>query len=85
LGFCGKEGLLIPTKEPEYDPINAEFFFTGEEKADGPHMKVKTFVNLAQLRARQLPKRLLVWYKTSDDTRLNALVRSPVKKNLSLY
>ncbi|CAN6310703.1 unnamed protein product [Urochloa humidicola] len=83
--FCGRDGHLVPLVEPEFDAVCPEFFFTGEEKNDGHYTTVKTFVNLTQLQARQLPKRLFVWFTRFDGRRINALKRSPVKKNLPAY
>ena len=73
---------LVPLIAPEMEPFEGQHFFTGEEENNDT--TTKTFVSLAQLQAQQTPKRLLVSYKKSDQTMLDARRRSPVKKILPL-
>ena len=69
---------LVPLITLEMEPFDGQHFFTGEEENDDT--TTKTFVSLAQLQAQQAPKRLLVSYKKSDQTMLDARRRSPIKK-----
>lgn len=77
--FCDSVGCsLVPLVAPEMDPVDGQHFLTGEE--ENRDTITKTFVSLAQLQARQAPKRLLISYKKSDNTLLDVRKRSPVKK-----
>ncbi|EER93738.3 hypothetical protein SORBI_3001G152400 [Sorghum bicolor] len=69
---------LVPIVAPEMDPYDGQHIFTGAEEKNGTI--TRTFVSLAELQARQAPKRLLASYKTLDNTLMGFKKRSPAKK-----